>query len=247
MWKSIKREISVNRDSLWQSELVLVGACLVGEIAAFCILHFVGEEPEFIPMGIILTTVAAVVCAVIFPAYYFSCGYEQALTLGCTRGHFLVGEIALALLHIVLLLATAGLAVLADLGFYRVFYPQVYARIDWEDFPPDTDLLIAAAAAVAALLCSGLFLGALLQRWGKRAFWVLWGVFMAFSYLTGPVIHLLERNSEDSLLGRMVGSIGRVLAFLPGTVYLCMGGAALLGAGVFGAVLLLRGSIRHAV
>ena len=247
MWKSIKREISVNRDSLWQSELLLVGACLVGETVAFCILHFLDEEPEFIPMGIILTTVAAIVCAVLFPSYYFSCGYEQALTLGCTRGRFLAGELVLALLHIVLLLATAGLAILADLGFYRVFYPQVYARIDWEDFPPDADLLLAAAVAVAALLSFGLFFGAMLQRWGKRAFWVLWGVFMAFTYLSGPVIHLLERNSEDSLLGRMAASVGRMLAFLPASVYLCIAGAALLGAGVFGAVLLLRGSIRHAV
>lgn len=247
MWKSIKREISVNRDSLWQSELILVGTCLVGEIAAYCILRFLGGEPEFIPMGIILTTVAAVVCAVMFPAYYFSCGYEQALTLGCTRGRFLVGELALSLLHILLLLATAGLAVLADLSFYRVLYPQVYARIDWEEFQIDISFFVAIAVVAAMLLCFGLFFGAILQRWGKRAFWGIWGVFMAFSYLSGPIIHLLERNSEDSLLGRILGSIGRTLAFLPGTVYLCLGAASVLAAGVFGAVLLLRGSIRHAV
>lgn len=247
MWKSIKREVSVNRDSLWQSELILVGTCLVGEIAAYCILRFLGGEPEFIPMGIILTMVAAIVCAVMFPAYYFSCGYEQALTLGCTRGRFLVGELALSLLHIVLLLSTVGLAVLADLGFYRVLYPQVYERIDWEEFQIDATFFIAVAAVAASLLCFGLFFGAMLQRWGKRAFWVLWGVGMAFTYLSGPIAHLLENNREDSLLGRMVGSIGRMLAFLPAAVYLCLGGAAVLAAGVFGAVLLLRGSIRHAV
>ena len=247
MWKSIKREISVNRDGLWQTELILAAACLVGEIVAFCLWHFVGGEPEIIPMGTILTTIAAAVCAVLFPAYYFSCGYEQALTLGCTRGRFLVGELALSLLHIVLLMATAGLAVLADLGFYRVFYPQAYERIDWEDAPPVTYLLLAAVVAAAALLCFGLFFGALLQRWGKRAFWVLWGLGMGLSYLGAAVEHLGGADREDSLLGRMVGSVGRVLAFLPAAVYICLGGAALLAAGVFGAVLLLRGSIRHAV
>lgn len=247
MWKSIQREISVNRDSLWQSELILAGTCLVGEIVSYCILRFSGGEPEFIPLGIIFTMTAAVVCAVLFPAYYFSCGYEQALTLGCTRGRFLVGELALSLLHILLLLATAGLAVLADLGFYRVLYPQVYENIDWEEFQIDVTFFAAAAAVAAALLCFGLFFGAILQRWGKRAFWGLWGAGMALSYLSGPVAHLLENNSEDSLLGRMVGSVWRMLAFLPGTVYLCLGGAALLAAGVFGAVLLLRGSVRHAV
>lgn len=248
MIKSIKREISVNRDSLWQSELVLVGAYLAGEVFLLCILHFFGEEPEFIPLGFIITMIAAVICAVMFPAYYFSCGYEQALTLGCTRGRFLAGELALSLMHIVQLLATAGLAFLADLGFYRALYPQVYAQIDWDGFEINASFFAAAAVAVAALLCFGVFFGALLQRWGKRAFWVMWGVFMALSYLSGPLMRLVAKGGEqDSLLGRACRAAARVLAFLPGVVYLCMGCVALLAMGVFGIVLLLRGSVRRAV
>ena len=97
------------------------------------------------------------------------------------------------------------------------------------------------------LLCFGLSFGAALQRWGKRAFWVLWGGFMALSYLGGPMVHMMKNSSENSLLRRMLGAIGRFLAFLPEKAYLYLGGAAMLAAGVFGAVLLLRGSVRHAV
>ena len=51
MWKSIKREISVNRDSLWQSGLILAGACLLGEVLAFVMMRIFSEEPAFIPFG----------------------------------------------------------------------------------------------------------------------------------------------------------------------------------------------------
>ena len=247
MWKSIGREFSVNRDALWQSELILAGACLFGEVLTFCIWRFSGAEPEFIPLGLILTAGAALVCALIFPAYYFSCGYEQALALGCTRGRFLAGETVLSLVHILLLMATAGLGALADLGFYRVFYPQAYQGVDWRDFRIDASFLAIAALGALPLLCFGLSFGAALQRWGKRAFWVLWGGFMALSYLGGPMVHMMKNSSENSLLRRMLGAIGRFLAFLPEKAYLYLGGAAMLAAGVFGAVLLLRGSVRHAV
>ena len=71
MWKSIKREISVNRDSLWQSGLILAGACLLGEVLAFVMMRIFSEEPAFIPFGVLLTAMTAVVCGLIFPAYYF--------------------------------------------------------------------------------------------------------------------------------------------------------------------------------
>ena len=83
MWSSIRREFSVNRDSLWQSGLILAGACLLGEGIAAVMMGIFSREPFFIPLGTMMAVGAAVVSGVIFPAYYFSCGYEQALAMGC--------------------------------------------------------------------------------------------------------------------------------------------------------------------
>lgn len=251
MWKSIKRELSVNRDSLWQSGLILAGACLLGEVIAFIMMRIFSDEPAFIPFGMLLAVITVVVCGVIFPAYYFSCGYEQALTMGCTRGRFLVGALVLSLVHIVLMFAAAMLAMLVDLGLCRALYPRVYAATDWTDFwtgfPSAAVLLGGLALAAAVLLCAGLFLGACLQRWGKRAFWILYGVGLSMLLLGGPLSHLSEGAAGDSPLGRMFGGLGRALSLLPLPAVLCFCGAALLAAGVFGAVLLLRGSVRRTV
>ena len=251
MWKSIKREISVNRDSLWQSGLILAGACLLGEVLAFVMMRIFSEEPAFIPFGVLLTAMTAVVCGLIFPAYYFSCGYEQALTMGCTRGRFLVGALVLSLVHIMLMLAMSMLAMLVDLGLCRALYPRVYAETDWADFwtglPSGAVLLGGLALCAAVLLCAGLFLGACLQRWGKRGFWILYGVGMALLFLGGPLSHLSERAAEGSPLARAMGGLGKAFALLPVPAVLCFCGAALLAAGMSGAVLLLRGSVRRAV
>lgn len=247
MWQSIKREFSVNRDGLWQSGLILAGACLLGEGITAVIMHIFKEGPAFVPLGMICTAGTAFVCGLIFPAFYFSCGYEQALTMGCTRGRFLAGALALSLVHILLMFAAALLAALADIGFYRVFYPQVYARIDWADFPSPGALFGGLALAAAALLCTGLFFGACLQRWGKRAFWILYGAGMSLLFLSGPLSHWSERAAENSLLGRMMSGLGKALSQLPEPAAFGFCGAAVLAGGVFGAVLLLRGSLRHAM
>lgn len=254
MWKAIRREFSVNRDNLWQSGLILAGVCLLGEVVTCLLQHIFSDDPEFVPMGMLLAAITAVVCAVIFPAYYFSCGYEQALTMGCTRGRFLAGTLALSFCHIALLMLLSGMAVFVDLGFYRVFYPQIYAKIDWAgfwtDFPLDGISALGAIGALAlgaaGLVCMGLFFGACVQRWGKRAFWILYGVIVAPTILAGPLAHVSEGVGKDSPLGQMLDSLGRVLARLPVPAYLWFGGAALLAAGVFGAVLLLRGGVRRA-
>lgn len=247
MWRSVKRELSINRASLWQTMLILAGACVVGEIVMACIFHFTSDAPEFVPMGFIFTAMTACICGILFPAYYFSCGYEQALTLGCTRKSFLVGELALSAVHILLLMAEAALAMLADWGFYRLFYPTAFAAIRWDGFAPDVTWLGIVLLIVAALVCAGLFLGASLQRWGRRAAWALWGIYMVFVFFSGPLTQIGKTAAaQASPLGAAVRAVDGVLALLPLNSYLILGGVLLLALGAAGAEMLLRGSVRRA-
>ena len=90
MLKSIKREFLLNRNSLWQSLAVLGGAWLLGEALSLCIMYFAHEE-EYFSLGTVFAAIMLVMFGVIFALYYFSCGYEQALTMSCTRRRFLFG------------------------------------------------------------------------------------------------------------------------------------------------------------
>lgn len=90
MLKSIKREFLLNRNSLWQSLAVLGGAWLLGEALSLCIMYFAHEE-EYFSLGTVFAAIMLVMFGVIFALYYFSCGYEQALTMSCTRRRFCLG------------------------------------------------------------------------------------------------------------------------------------------------------------
>ena len=100
--------------------------------------------------------------------------------------------------------------------------------------------------AVLVLACTGLFLGACIQRWGRRALWLLWAAYMAVFLFGDTFTRLAEGAGRDTLLGRALGAVVDVLAFIPGgpaRVLLAL--ALLTAATVSGAALLLRGSVRQ--
>ena len=193
MLKSIKREFLLNRNSLWQSLAVLGGAWLLGEALSLCIMYFAHEE-EYFSLGTVFAAIMLVMFGVIFALYYFSCGYEQALTMSCTRPDLLQPEAL---------------------------------RWAWVILP-----------AVLVLACTGLFLGACIQRWGRRALWLLWAAYMAVFLFGDTFTRLAEGAGRDTLLGRALGAVVDVLAFIPG-------GPARVLLAVSGAALLLRGSVRQ--
>ena len=70
--------------------------------------------------------------------------------------------------------------------------------------------------AVLVLACTGLFLGACIQRWGRRALWLLWAAYMAVFLFGDTFTRLAEGAGRDTLLGRALGAVVDVLAFIPG-------------------------------
>ena len=182
MLKSIKREFLLNRNSLWQSLAVLGGAWLLGEALSLCIMYFAHEE-EYFSLGTVFAAIMLVMFGVIFALYYFSCGYEQALTMSCTRRRFLFGMFVTVCLQLL---------------------------------------------------------------WGRRALWLLWAAYMAVFLFGDTFTRLAEGAGRDTLLGRALGAVVDVLAFIPGgpaRVLLAL--ALLTAATVSGAALLLRGSVRQ--
>lgn len=245
MLKSIKREFLLNLDSLWQTLAFLSGAWLLGEIMSLCILYFAHADTYF-SLGTVFAAIILVLFGVIFALYYFSCGYEQALTMSCTRRHFLVGMFVTVCLQLLCFVAGMAVLVLLDRGLYLLFFrgmplegldllrPEVL-RWAWVVLP-----------SVLVIACAGMFLGACIQRWGRRALWLLWGVYMAVFLFGDTFTRLAEGAGRDTLLGRALGAVVDVLAFIPGGAARALLALALLAAATAsGAVMLLRGSVRQ--
>ena len=121
MLKSIKREFLLNRNSLWQSLAVLGGAWLLGEALSLCIMYFAHEE-EYFSLGTVFAAIMLVMFGVIFALYYFSCGYEQALTMSCTRRRFLFGMFVTVCLQLLCLVGGIVVLTLLDRGLYLLLF-----------------------------------------------------------------------------------------------------------------------------
>ena len=205
MLKSIKREFLLNRNSLWQSLAVLGGAWLLGEALSLCIMYFAHEE-EYFSLGTVFAAIMLVMFGVIFALYYFSCGYEQALTMSCTRRRFLFGMFVTVCLQLLCLVGGIVVLTLLDRGLYLLLFRGM--PIDGPDLLQPEALRWAwvILPAVLVLACTGLFLGACIQRWGRRALWLLWAAYMAVFLFGDTFTRLAEGAGRDTLLGRALGA-----------------------------------------
>ena len=228
MLKSIKREFLLNRNSLWQSLAVLGGAWLLGEALSLCIMYFAHEE-EYFSLGTVFAAIMLVMFGVIFALYYFSCGYEQALTMSCTRRRFLFGMFVTVCLQLLCLVGGIVVLTLLDRGLYLLLFRGM--PIDGPDLLQPEALRWAwvILPAVLVLACTGLFLGACIQRWGRRALWLLWAAYMP-----------TENDTGDSSLSNASSSYSSYLAFFKEPLLLSVAtiATALI---VFGVVLVLLG------
>ena len=154
------------------------GAWLLGEALSLCIMYFAHEE-EYFSLGTVFAAIMLVMFGVIFALYYFSCGYEQALTMSCTRRRFLFGMFVTVCLQLLCLVGGIVVLTLLDRGLYLLLFRGM--PIDGPDLlrPEALRWAWVILPAVLVLACTGLFLGACIQRWGRRALWLLWAAYMA--------------------------------------------------------------------
>lgn len=244
MLRSIKREFLLNRNSLWQSLALLGGGWLFG-LALLLGIVWLADETELVPLGTIFAGLVLVFIGVLYSIYYFACGYEQALTMSCTRRRFLVGIFVTTCLQLLcLIVAVLALSAL-ELGIFRLFFrgytldlgplaPPMLARFAW-----------VPLAAVPAVVCAGMFLGACVQRWGRRALWLLWGLYMIFVLFGDTFRNMAEGANRNTLLGSVVGAAADALARIPdGPMRGVLALVLLVAATVAGLWMLLHGSVR---
>ena len=99
-------------------------------------------------------------------------------------------------------------------------------------------LLKAGIAAALALATAGAFCGALVLRFGKKAFWGLWFLWM-FGFLGVPAISDAVEEAPESFFGMLGQQASEIFRRMPVNAWLLLGAAAVLLC-IGGSWLLLR-------
>lgn len=179
LWHAVVGELRLHGDDVWQLALVPLGAAVfLGAILAGAMLWAEDTSaPEVV--GVVMSTgivVVGVGCGLLISGTLFTVYYKLGIQMGQTRRNMLLRLSLLSLAEQLGLLAfSVGLS-----GVITLVYRRFFSETEWIfGFVPWWGWVLMLTLPLAV----GTFGGAVILRFGRKGFWVLYGMFMAVMLL----------------------------------------------------------------
>lgn len=219
MLQMIRKQIRVIwRDCLWTFLAVLIGWCVGFGLLALLMTE---DGSSYLTMGTLIGVFMAVMLGLVGDWIGMGLYFNTQVSLGCTRKEFFWSySIVKCLMNFVCLGILLLLGALED-SLCRAIY-QVGREVDllyW--------ILRAGPWAALAVPGIGMLCGALVMRFGKKAQWVTWGVWM-FGCLAVPRIIGEGRENTPTVFGAVGRFCARIFGRVPSGVWLLAAAAAIL-------------------
>lgn len=204
---AIRREWSVQCRNLPAELGFVLGGFVLGRLFAWGVAFFT-KEKEWLPFGALFAAFG--MAAVFFTvAVQFVIGLNHAILMSRTRTNFMIGNYSMGIFTLLL-----GLLTLLLLSWLELLTASEDSR------------LLGAVEQVAAVMLHPLFLigfpvcgvvfadfiGALLARFGRRAGWTLWGIWMLGSLVLPRMMDAAK--GKDTLLTRAGKALGSLISHL---------------------------------
>lgn len=208
MIKRLKNTFLLYSDGMGIISAIIGGAWLVGMIIVALILNFAKNLPNsYFNAGTVFALVIGGFYVLITDFMFFAINFNIAVSMGISRKRFLInGSIVLFVQHLIYI---ALLFVLSKLEMLlaALFYPNLDRVKDIMNI--DGIMLLQMVGGVLALIAVSIFIGALLQRFGKTAFWIMWGIYMFFAI--GGVGLTSMSKTNGGLINSVVHTVGNIL------------------------------------
>ena len=180
---------------------VAFGSYVFGIIVMMIIQANTMEENECVTLGMLIAMIVLVFIHFFGIIFSFVGEFNMALSMGATRKSF-VGSYALfnmvELAGLELLLFVLGKI---ELALISVIYPQCEIILDVTQYFQWKYLL----AVIVGMTVVELFLGAVILRFGMKAFWVVWAIWM---FLTLVPVKLSENEVMAAKMHQLGEQIG---------------------------------------
>lgn len=207
---------------------LILGAFLVGQILLAVLLNMDKTVTHIVPLGSIMAAAASGIFLIVESVTSIRIMFHLEVSMGCTRKRFSVSFFTVQLMT-----CAAALLVLLFLAWGECYlnswlYSGFASKVDFMK-----GLLKWGVPTALAVTTVGDFCGALLMRFGRTAFWILWGVWMILC-IGFPQIHDAMEEAPGSFFGvlgmRIIEMIGKVpagawIGLLAAVVIGCAAGA----------------------
>lgn len=180
---------------------VVFGSYVFGIIVMMIIQANTMEENECVTLGMLIAMIVLVFIHFFGIIFSFVGEFNMALSMGATRKSF-VGSYALfnmvELAGLELLLFVLGKI---ELALISVIYPQCEIILDVTQYFQWKYLL----AVIVGMTVVELFLGAVILRFGMKAFWVVWAIWMFLTLVPAKLSENEVMAAKMHQLGEQIG------------------------------------------
>lgn len=198
-------------NQLWQILSIIAGAWSLGMVIMYSILISMGKLDEpIMNVGLLLASIIGAMSVLAVTFVFYAIHFNIAVSMGASRKQFLLESslvlFAQSIIHITFIFVLGSLELLIAKTFFKG------APLDSNLIKLDLNMLLFLLGGAIAIIAIGIFVGALLHRFGRTAFWILWGIYMFFAF-GGVGLRNLAKSQDSGILGDIVNTC---IGFLSG-------------------------------
>lgn len=231
--EAIKKQFAVQWDGLIWQVILVFGGGLLGFVLQQIMLHFDAEAETWFELATVMSGVVGVIFLLFTILLSVGIYFNIEVSMGFTRKKYFLSAFAMWTAACLLSAAAMALVCLAENAANRALHPALGCETDFLPY-----LLKWSVPAAVVLTALSLFGGALIVRFGRRAYWILWGCWM-FLCIGGPRIGEAMTDAPNSVFGRLGRVVAAVIAAVPGNAWIWLAGIA-AAAGLAGGYAVLR-------
>lgn len=173
--------------------LLILNVCGIIGMGLMPVLRYVDEEIPFLALGAILMVVLWLLINLCLSLFSYQNTFDLIVSMGCRRKDFIISQIITVYINMLFELGVIGFIYLIEKMLYRCVY-SAYGIDDITSYLWKPKMIWILFMLIPA--CR-LLVGALILKYKKKAFWILWAIWMVCSLGCGRFITYLLENQQS--------------------------------------------------
>lgn len=185
VWKMSKKELIVML-------LTLIVCGIIG-MGMMLLLYLADGEIPFFALGAMFMVVSWLLINLCLSLFSYQNIFDLIVSMGCRRKDFIISQIITVYINMLFELGVIGIIYLTEKMLYRFVY-SVYGIEDFTSYILKPKMIWILFLLIPA--CR-LLLGGLILKYKKKAFWILWAIWMVCSLSCGRFITYLVKHQQS--------------------------------------------------
>ena len=227
MLNIIKKQFKLRKEEIVLAGIIECVTFILGMIILALLVRFDDTTDTVFELGSIFAFSSTIFTTFIMIFATFGVSFNNAICMGRTRKSFVTSYTVVTLCVTCAIIVIAFLFSIIEKSLYTFLYPNhIFEYVAVNHMTP---MIIVAVILIEVIV--PMFIGTILAKYGMKAFWILWAIWMfGCVVLPNMVGRMIGNDYEHD--GSVLGGIERKLASTFGSInivgWYAIGGAILL-------------------